>query len=151
MTISTCTRSKILTRDSTPTTARYTPTPRLFFRAEQPERLSDRRNVRKTAAIGLPVPAAFVEEVNVFDEQREERYDHPLPLVRGAGAPPQRGLQRGPVAAEVRRRVHVLFQYGELGRLLHLVPLSTPTKHGIKHKKRSFYSKISRTSVCDGD
>lgn len=129
------------------------PLPRLFFRAERTIYRICRPycNVRKTAAIGLPVPAAFVEEVNVFDQQREERYDHPLPLVRGAGAPPQRGLQRGPVAAEVRRRVHVLFQYGELGRLLHLVPLSTPTKHGIKHKNnRSIRKSHEQVFVCGG-
>lgn len=85
----------------------------------------------------LPVSTAFVQEVNVFDEQREERYDHPLALIRGAGAPPQGRLQRRPVTAKVRRRIHVLFQDGEFGRLLYFVPLQLAEKRKNKIKSDS--------------
>ena len=72
--------------------------------------------------VGQPVGASFVQEVEILDEQREEGHDDPLALVFGSGRPPHGRLQRGTVAAEVGRRVHLVFQDGELGRL-HLVPL----------------------------
>lgn len=74
-------------------------------------------------AVGQPVGAALVEEVEVLDEQREEGHDDALALVLGAGRAPHGRLQRRPVAAKVGRRIHLMFQDRELGRL-HLLPLS---------------------------
>lgn len=68
------------------------------------------------------VGATFVEEVEILDEQGEERYDYPLPLVSCPRGPPHGCLQSRSVAAEVGGGIHLVLQDRELGRL-DLAPL----------------------------
>lgn len=59
---------------------------------------------------------AFVQKVQVFHQQGEERNDDALALIGGSGRAPHGCLQGGPVRREVRRRVHLVLQDGEFAR-----------------------------------
>ena len=75
----------------------------------------------------IQIGASFVEEIKIFDEERKERYDNALALIFGAGRSPHCCLQGRSIAAKIGRRIHLVLQNGELGRL-HLVPLQKSIK-----------------------
>ena len=77
--------------------------------------------------MNIPIGASFVEEIKIFDEERKERYDNALALIFGAGRSPHCCLQGRSIAAKIGRRIHLVLQNGELGRL-HLVPLQKSIK-----------------------
>lgn len=71
-----------------------------------------------------PVCTAFVEKIQVFNQQAEERNHYFLSVVYSASRPPHGCFQRGPVTREVARRIHLVLQNREFSGL-DLVPLET--------------------------
>lgn len=68
-------------------------------------------------SLNLLVGASFVEEVEIFYEQREEWNDNSLTLISSASWSPHGSFQSASITTKITRRVHLVLEYRKFGRL----------------------------------